>query len=257
MWIQVPPQRLVELARIQGRNRKVRLSGFGRIGQRVHQSWRNHHHQLSRCVVDVLRFEERSQNWNVGGARRLAHDVRGPLVQQARYGKALIAAQLNLGLRPARGQCGDRISVDRNCIGIVQRTYFGRHFQSNRSILVHGGCELQFHAILPERDRNHRPAAIGAGLEHGKGELAAGEKVRRLAADGRDRGFGQDLQHLFAFQVLHRRAQVQFRAVQQKIQRVGGRQHAAGCAIRAIRRGRGVLRCGCGRKEARVAARVE
>ena len=186
---------LIELRIVDKRDGRLRLSGRGIVGQRIHQGGGYDDRQFRNALGDVLGLEELAQDGNVADAGNLGKLIGGAVVEQTGDGEALAALQLDLGLGAAGGDGRNRVSGDVDFVGVVESADFGGDLEVDGAVGEDGGGKVQLDAVGAELNGD-RGESAGAALDDRVGEFAAGEEGSFLSADGGDGGFSKDLNDL-------------------------------------------------------------
>src|ERR1035437_1981943 len=126
--------------------------------------------------------EELAEQRDVGQAGDFVDGLRHPVVHRAGDDKALSAVEFDFGLHAARAQGGDGSAGDGDRVGVIQRADFRGNLELNGPAGRDAGQKMDANTELAE-GYGHR-VARGAGLNHGKGELAAGHEAGLLTVDG-------------------------------------------------------------------------
>ena len=123
---------------------------------------------------------------------------------------------------------GDGEAGDGDGVGVVEGADLGGDLETDGVVGIDGGGEVDLDAIGAELDGYDGGAGATCGLHDGKGKLAAGEEARRLAAEGGEGGFGEDLEDLLLLEVFDLDAEVEFGIEDREVERVGELHRAGG-----------------------------
>ena len=132
----------------------------------------------------------------------------GLVLEQAGDGEALAAAELDRGLRAARGKRRNREALDTDRAGVRKLADLGDDLEADEIALEHGRRKAEAHAELLEFDRDRRRVAAAVGLGHRDRKLAARQEIRALARDRGQVRLGQDRDQTLAGKRVDHRVQI-------------------------------------------------